>query len=234
MKQISSVTTTMLEEQLSKIGMPRGEPGLEMQEGSREIADWLAGQDPRSIDKLAALRAQQYGVELAVIYQGRYPSGPNGERLPSYNVAVGCEIGGDNESRVKALVDIENFMMPARRDQIEEWIAELSVISASRRSVAFEDDLRLEAYTSRLRQYPADVVHNVLIERSWKWWPTWVELEDVCEATVSPRRNMIAALKRPSEDAKEVPAPRMTKEAHASLMAEYYRRDNQCEVSDAG
>jgi hypothetical protein len=59
-----------------------------------------------------------------------------------------------------------------------------------------EEGLRLTAYASRLSQYPADVARVVTIGASYKFWPTWEEMEKRCEALTSPRRVMIAALER--------------------------------------
>jgi hypothetical protein len=85
-------------------------------------------------------------------------------------------------------------MSPAETRDIEGWLAELSVIVARRPGDDFSEELRLTAYASRLRDYPADVVREALLSRTWKFWPTWEELKIACEALVAPRRLMIAAL----------------------------------------
>lgn len=121
------------------------------------------------MDKAAELRAKSHGVDLAVRTELRFPSGPNGEHLPSYSVAVGCEIEGSDEDRARSLVDLENFQTPAPIRQIEDWLAELSVICASRGRGDVEAALMVNAYSSRLATYPADVVRDVLLGTSWKW-----------------------------------------------------------------
>lgn len=178
-------------------GDKRGETGaVTLRQNSSEIANWLAKQAPADMDKAAVSRASSHNVGLRIRYEGRYPSGPNGERLPSYDLAVSCEMDGLPHEAQAALDDLENFMTPAPTRQIEEWIAELSVISAKRQDDHFSETLRIEAYASRLRQYPADVVRTVLLEDTHKFFPTWSELERRCEMLTSPRRCMIAALKR--------------------------------------
>lgn len=127
----------------------------------------------------------------------RFPSGPNGERMPSYQVAVGCEVDGEN--REAALADLRKFMTPAPKREIEAWLAELSVLVAKRPSDEFEESLRIEAYAARLSGYPADVARAALLGRTWKFWPTWDELEKVCHSLESPRRVMIRALERGPE-----------------------------------
>jgi hypothetical protein len=161
------------------------------------------------MDKAAVSRASQHGVGLRVRYEGRFPTGPNGERLPSYMVATACEIsdGGDREA---ALADLRNFLTPAPQREIEAWLSELSVIVAKRRDDAFDEGLRLEAYSGRLRSYPADVVKAALFKRpSWQFWPTWAELEKVCDMLASPRRRMIFALENPPtpEPVRRPPTP---------------------------
>lgn len=163
-----------------------------------EIADWLAGKVPTDMDQAAVSRASSHGVGLRVKYECRFPSGPNGERLPTYDVAVGCDIS-DKGDRDAALSDLRNFMTPAPMRQIEEWIARLSVVCAKRRDDDFSEELRVVEYASRLSRYPADVARHVLLSQSYKFFPTWAELESRAEAMASPRKHMIAALERGPE-----------------------------------
>lgn len=173
-------------------------------QSSSEIAAWLAKQRPADMDKAAVSRASQHNVGLMVRYEGRYPTGPNGEYMPSYQVAVSCECNGTSQDREAALADLTKFETAAPIRAIEAWLAELSVISASRQREGIESALMLEAYASRLTAYPADVVREALLVKSWKWWPTWDELRTYCEAKAGPRRHMIAALQQPEPDAEPV------------------------------
>lgn len=199
MKPLSSAITTSLEAQLSKIGTLRGERGAVTQSSSK-IAAWLSQQKPGDMDKAAASRARSHGVDLEVRYEGRYPRGENGEILPSYTVAVGCDIRGGKAAREAALADLVKFQEPPAVRQIEDWLAELSVLTAGRGADGIAAELLLTAYAARLGRYPADVVRHVLLVRPWKWFPTWAELEKVCEAMAGPRRHMIAALNQPEPD----------------------------------
>jgi hypothetical protein len=112
----------------------------------------------------------------------------------------GCEVaiaeGADLEA---AMDDLEKFQTPAPKRQVERWLAELSVLSAKRQDDGFSEALRLEAYATRLCQYPADIARNAVLGHSWKFWPTWSELEQVCENLASVRRSMAASLRRRSE-----------------------------------
>lgn len=198
MKQISSEITTWLEEVSSKVGTQRGGRGLATPESSLQIAAWLGRQAVRDMDRAAVSRALSHNVALEVKFEGRYPTGPNGERLPSYQVAVGCDINGTDEDRKAALADLINFQTPPEIRQVEDWLAELSVISASRAREGMESALMINAYSSRLMEYPADIVRDALLKTAWKWFPSWDELEKHCEAKAGPRRQMIAALQRPA------------------------------------
>lgn len=160
----------------------------------QDIATWLSKQAPSDMDNAAVKRASQHGVALRVRYEGRFPTGPNGERLPSYTVATACEASptGDHAA---ALADLRNFMTPATLREIEAWLAVLSVTVAKRRDDEFTEELRLTTYAGRLARYPADVVRAVT-SATYGFWPTWEEMEKRCEALAGPRRHMIAALER--------------------------------------
>jgi hypothetical protein len=206
-KQIGSAIITPPKDQHSRTGTPHGGHGLATRENSERVAAWLAKQAPEDMDKAAVSRASQHGVGLRVKTEGRYPSGPNGERLPCYVIATGCEIapGGDVKA---ALSDLRNFMTPAPIRQIEAWLAELSVIVAKRQGDEMEESLRLTAYAGRLSRYPADVAKAVTTGTSYKFWPSWEEMEKRCEILTSPRRQMIAALERgPAKPEREYRAP---------------------------
>lgn len=87
-----------------------------------------------------------------------------------------------------------NTLSPPPSRQIEAWLAELSVIVARRPDDEFTETLRVEAYAGRLARYPADIVRDVLLGRTWKFWPSWAELEPICEAARAGRKAMLDAL----------------------------------------
>lgn len=189
-----------------------------------EIAEWLARHSPADMDKAAVSRASSHGVKLNVKIEGRYPSGPKGERLPSYSVAVGCAIMGNDVQRKAALADLEKFQTSACVNDIEEWIGELSALTAGKNVGGFDAELLISAYSSRLLEYPADVVRKSLLGKTWKWFPTWDELKKVCESLASPRLHMIAALMRPEPDLepKQRAPTQDEKQRIAALVAEQF------------
>lgn len=196
--RIGQTGQTLVGKSLPEDGSKRGGTELETKpQGSCEIAAWLGSQRPADMDKAAVSRASSHNVALTVKMDLRFPVSENGETLPSYMIAVGCDVQGSEADRMRAVADLRNFETPADTRQIEEWLAELSVITASRSREHMESALMLTAYASRLRQYPADVVRDAVLRKSWKWWPTWDELRQHCEMKAGPRRHMIAALSKP-------------------------------------
>ena len=162
---------------------------------STALATRLATRTPADTDRVAVSRASQHNVSLTLRHESRFPPG-----RPSYSIVVGCDVIGLPSEREAALADLRKFQTPATENQIAGWLAELSVISAKRKDSEFDESLRLTAYTHRLMAYPADVVRSALADRTWRYWPTWDELKDVCEELAKPRRMMILALEAPIKD----------------------------------
>ena len=196
-RPIGQTAETVTRLSQSEVGNSAGQTAVGISQDATRVAAWLSKQAPADMDKAAVSRASQHGVGLQVRYELRFPSGPNGESLPSYQIAVACEASpsGDHSA---ALADLRNFLTPAPAREIEAWLAEMSVVVAKRRDDPFDEGLRLEAYASRLRQYPADVARAALFKKpGWIFWPTWSELERVCDTLVAPRNRMIFALENP-------------------------------------
>lgn len=221
MKQIGSVTTTSPGEQPSRIGTPRGERGLATSESSRLVA-WLVKSTPVEVDAAAVLRASQLGVGLRVALDHRFPKDDRGNPLPAYSVVRGCSVTGDREKFGEVAEAIQRLETPAPSGDIEGWLAELSVITAKRHDDEFAETLRIEAYASRLRRYPADVARQAVVGCSWRFWPTWAELETICERLVAPRRAMVANLLAKRVDEQAEPRQRVTEEKAASIVREIY------------
>ena len=188
------------------------------------------------MDAAAVSRASSHGVGLSVRYEFRFPTAANGSRLPSYQVAVGCDVDGETGGLDAAIDDLRKFLTPATADAIEGWLAELSVIVARRADDEFSEELRIAAYAGRLGRYPADVVREVLLGRSYRFWPTWEELEKRCDALAGPRRHMIAAMERgPSQ--REPEKHRPSEESRARMQAlieELFARSEAGVASVAG
>jgi len=216
--RIGQTGQTAVGESLRAVGNSAGRQGaVQSREDTNRVAAWLSRQVPADADKAAVSRALSHGVGLRVKYEYRYPSGPNGESMPSYAVAVSCDMtnSGNHEA---ALFDLRNFMTPAPIRQIEGWLAELSVIVARKADDQFADELRVSVYSSRLSRFPADVVRSVLLKTTYRFWPTWEELEKRCSALTGPRAQMIAALERGPHPVEEMRRAQ-TEEERARIQA---------------
>ena len=99
---------------------------------------------------------------------------------------------------------LDDASAPASHRQMEVWLVELDLIAPRKASSPVEDDLRMQAYLSRLSAYPADVVHEALLTRTWRFFPSWAELKDVCDVLMKPRLAVLAELERGERNAREL------------------------------
>lgn len=125
---------------------------------------------------------RSFGIKLDEKTRTLYPA-EGGSR--SQLVAIRCY--GDPLSDDQ-LARLDGFFAPAEDRIIGQWLAELSVISAKREDGDMSETLRLHAYTRRLNSYPADIVWHVLLDRPWKFFPTWAELLELLEPAMEYRR----------------------------------------------
>lgn len=117
---------------------------------------------------------------------------------------------------------IVGTLAPAPRESIENWIAELSVLAPSRADDGMTAALKLEAYTRRLSDHPADMVHHVLLGRTWRFFPSWYELEQELKAMRRERDAMLSACcsTRPDEPSDDDQRERISADRAAEIMAE--------------
>lgn len=133
-------------------------------------------------------------------------------------MVVGCDVHGSVGQAEAAAEIVRKTLVPADQESVEAWLAELSVIVPRRQDDEFTETLRLEAYASRLRQYPADVAHHAVLGETWKFWPSWNELEAVCKRLVAPRKHMLKALENPASPEKPQPEDRVTADRAADIL----------------
>ena len=155
------------------------------------MAAWLATRSPAEVDQAAVLHAAKHGLSVVFLSPGGFPFGLDANR----EFLDTCSVDGVADFAAVA-DELRKLLSPAPEVAIEEWVAELSVITARRPADEFEERLRLRAYASRLRRYPADVAKHVLLEHPWRFWPSWAEVKEQCDDLVKPRRLMIGALER--------------------------------------
>ncbi len=118
-----------------------------------------------------------------------------------------------------ALAQFDAVMTPASEATIVGWIGELSVISPKRKGSEFEAALLIKAYADRLAKYPADIVKAVMVDRSWKWFPSWDELRTACEVLLGPRKVIRKALEDAGQPA-EPKSERVQADRVAEILAE--------------
>lgn len=193
MKQINSGTIISHAVARSKTGTPHGEHGLATQSDTK-VAKWLAAHTPDQVEKALVSRASSRGVKLDLIYDHRFPRDERGRSLPVISTCKGVTVRGDADQIEAVRADFEKAMEPATPQMIEAWLAELSVVTAKRNDDAFSETLRIRAYVERLSNYPADIVREVLLGRSYRFFPSWADLHPALELATQPRRMAIASL----------------------------------------
>lgn len=107
-----------------------------------------------------------------------------GYEPPGFSVA---SVSGTHEAILTMHKRLENASSAATDEQMEVWLSELDVLAPRRASSAIDDDLRMQAYLTRLSTYPADVVHEALLHRTWSFFPNWAELKETCDELMKPR-----------------------------------------------
>lgn len=193
--RIGQTALTAKPANLSGAGNNAGQGGAVVSpQDTARVRAYLGSHKPQDVDKAAVLRASQLGVGLAVKFDYRFPKDERGNSLPLVTLVKGVTVSGSAQARADTVAAIRRLEINAEPREVEGWLAELSVITARRADDEFSETLRLEAYASRLRRYPADVAREAVLGRSWKFWPAWSELETVCDQLAAPRRAMIRAL----------------------------------------
>ena len=93
----------------------------------------------------------------------------------AYTIDGPCPV--DDLTAAIAAIDAASQPMPAKA--LGMLIAEVFSLTMRKKDDQITLDLAVEAYGSRLEQYPADIVHEVLSK--WPdqsmWWPSWYELK---------------------------------------------------------
>lgn len=98
----------------------------------------------------------------------------------------------------QAAVEIERFCEPSNPGFAGQKLAELRVLTVHRARDDVDMELLAQAYTSRLAEYPADVV--AASTKAWsdreQFWPSWAELKAECDKRMRGRLQAREALRR--------------------------------------
>ena len=102
---------------------------------------------------------------------------------------VGARLSLSENSRIgEAKAAMREAVAPAPAKQIERWVTMLALDTNHQNRSGDEFALIAELWTRRLREYPGDVVFEVLTKWRQKWFPSWTELADVLEEKTKARR----------------------------------------------
>ena len=154
-----------------------------------------------------------------------FPEGPNGEYVPSYSVVTGCHAGGSPENKALMAEKVRKALTGPTRAQVEQWLARLSVITASRAASGTANKIKLHEYGLRLMAFPSDVVHHVLMERTWQFFPTWHELQQACERLEAPRRAMLRALESDQPEPEKFEPPTQDQKERVKSMIDELKKE---------
>jgi hypothetical protein len=94
----------------------------------------------------------------------------------------------------EAIREIEASLAPAPERTIQAWIAELDAVTVSQKGDEASIHVKLAAYTRRMSEIPEDIAERVLVGKSWKWFPTWYEIEEITAPLIEQREMMIRKL----------------------------------------
>jgi hypothetical protein len=144
--------------------------------------------EPATVTREVQSRLRQFGVHATVTYADIFPTDPATGNATWRPKVTGAKLELSAPTDLCAAVGlVREALAPAPMGRIEGWLAELDVLTARRGGSATEAGLLLSAYAGRLRNYPGDIVRDVLAAWPGKWFPTWAELQDVLDRAAAPR-----------------------------------------------
>lgn len=111
---------------------------------------------------------------------------------------VAIKPGADPAVVSQCLVQAESLCAPCKPNFAGQKLAELRVLTAHRAKDGVDMELLAQAYTTRLAEYPPDVV--AAATKAWadreQWWPSWAELKAECDKRMRGRLQVRDALRR--------------------------------------
>ena len=103
-----------------------------------------------------------------------------------------------DDDRMQLLAIVEKQLEPARPEMVVAELARVRALTVSRDQSTHDLELVAAAYAVELRQYPAEVVKQVLRAwpRSHRFWPALAELIEPMDRMMRPLQSQAAALRR--------------------------------------
>lgn len=174
----------------SVIGAVAGKSGSQAPIGSR-----LAKLDPAEANRSMEESLRALSVELKSEWQWMFPTDRGAyQALRSIKVTV-----GDAAAVQKALSISMAFLEPAPQVELDAWLAELALTTATRAEDSMDTDAKMRIYARKLAEYPADLVRATL--QGWPktkngtWWPKLAELIEQLEGPTAYRQSVAAQIR---------------------------------------
>jgi hypothetical protein len=177
---------------------------------TEKTAQWLCAQTPTAVASQIAQVASQKGLKIDIDYRFEYPEGQKPRKI-----AACCRVVGKCENAPAMAHEVAKLMSPADKKTIKKWLVMLDAITAKKKESEATTDVSLEAYAQRLIAYPADIAKHVLIDMTWKFFPTWAELKIAADDLLGERKMVLHKLKT-MEAPKQEPTREKTPEEKKS------------------
>jgi hypothetical protein len=124
---------------------------------------------------------------------------PNFERAGGSMTITGVKLNPSTQvDWARCSQTIAELLAPADEESILQWIACLGALVAKKDKDGEAADIELLAYAQKLREWPGDVVRDVLnrYPDDHKWWPEWATLRALLAEASAERMALAAAYRR--------------------------------------
>lgn len=196
MKQMDSEITGLVS-QAQKAASSAGRELGATESGKSPIAsesarrEWLLAHTPAETDRGLASLISSLSVTLEETSELRFP--PSGGY---YHHVTSRWTTGTAGDRMTARNRVAAACIPARDDQIEEWLAVLQIATAGAKKSDSTQAATLRLYTNALKRYPADIAQAACIQlaETCKWFPVLSDVLELCDDMYETRRNWLKRL----------------------------------------
>ena len=96
----------------------------------------------------------------------------------------------------QAKEEIESSLIPASDKELAKGLTKLSVLTKSRNQGVGDLEVKIETYLEKLKEYPRDVVLEVLrmAPGRYKFFPSWAELMEELDWRSGYAKEAVAAI----------------------------------------
>lgn len=161
---------------------------------SRATLPRLSSQPPR-MARQPAVRNTEEAVSLLRLSGLR----PSFERAGGSMTVTGAKLNPSTEvDWARCSQTIAELLAPADEESILQWVGCLGALVAKKDKDGEAADIELLAYAQKLREWPGDVVRDVLnrYPDDHKWWPEWATLRALLAEASAERMALASAYRR--------------------------------------